>query len=73
MKSYSKKNEFEEITELKLPWGTVKIGPGTVPTSPHGAQETDINEVKKAMRELSKLGIWDSEEDYYGSPKSSLK
>lgn len=62
---------------LKLPTGTITIGPGTVPTSPASVSQTKITEVIKASRRASKLKLFDfpEEEKYliYDKPRNKEK
>lgn len=45
--------------ELRIPGGKVIIGPDVVPTSKASVPKTRIQELIKAMREASKLGLFE--------------
>ncbi|HSW88606.1 MAG TPA: hypothetical protein VLG12_05595 [Candidatus Saccharimonadales bacterium] len=50
-------------TEIKLPTGTVTIGPGTVPISSASIATTSIKDMITEFRKASRLGIFDDKEE----------
>lgn len=73
MKTVNAKIRKEEEFRIKLPEGTVTIGPGTVPTSEGSVKRTIVSEMVSKLRQISKEGIFDSSTENYGtiSPTTS--
>ena len=44
--------------ELKLPYGTTQIGPGTVPTSEASRESTSMEKVTAGMRQISRENLY---------------
>lgn len=74
MKKALKRREEKEFYEIQFPWGEkFTIGPGisNVPTSPDSLAETDMKRMIKTARAASKAGVYDTENDAYGSASKS--
>jgi hypothetical protein len=63
----TKKIEKKLTYSIKLPNGEeITPGPGTVPTS-HAAPKDSLKKMIEAAREVSKAGIFDTENKEYGT------
>lgn len=45
---------------LTLPWRTLSVGPGTVPTSSASLTKTSVKDMVSGLRKASRIGLFES-------------